>query len=132
MNILLDFVFENGAVAQLRFCPMTGAVLERITVNLEDHSYFLKLPIWNGLDMPGELQHIEKGRLVSSVSGLEVSPCQEMYVTDGFYAENKAFFDAVKAGRKSANDIESALQSVRIAQAIRERASVLSLGNRLR
>ena len=124
MNIFLACTFENGVIAHLHFCPVSGAVIERITVNARDHTFFLRMPIWNGLDMPGELQHMKKTRLISSLSGLDVSPCHDMYVTDGFYAENKAFFDTVRAGTKSANDIRSALQSVEIADAIRRREAV--------
>ncbi|MBR3108418.1 MAG: Gfo/Idh/MocA family oxidoreductase [Clostridia bacterium] len=124
MNILLSCTFENGVIANLHFCPISGAVVERIMVNARDHTFFLRMPIWNGNDMPGEIQHMEKAKLVSSLSGLDVNPCQDMYVTDGFYAENKAFFDTVRAGTKSANDIRSALQSVEIADAIRRREAV--------
>lgn len=123
VNILMDCVFDNGVQAQLRFCPCTGMILERISVLAQDHTFFLKTPIWDGYDAPGELVHVRAGKNVSCISGLEVCSSQEMFETNGFYEENKTFFENVRSGKKCEHDIRSTLQSVELAESIQKRVS---------
>jgi myo-inositol 2-dehydrogenase/D-chiro-inositol 1-dehydrogenase len=120
-NIYMDCTFESGAAAQLSFCPVAGVTVERATVHLHNHTFFLNIPVWGGFDSPGSLLHFEKDKLVSNVSGLELSSVQELYETNGFYGEDASFFDDIRAGRKPADDVRSALQSVEIAECIRYR-----------
>lgn len=124
-NIALECTFENGVAAQIHFCPCTGVVLERICVNAQDQTFFLNTPIWDGLDAPGELLHIKAGNVVSRLSGTSVSDGQQLIETNGFYDENRDFFENVRHNRKSENDIKSALQSVEIAEAIKAREKSL-------
>ena len=120
-NIFMDCEFESGVYARLNFCPCTGVVLERFTVNALNDTFFLTTPIWDGFDTPGELTHVKAGKLVSRVSGLDVTLSQAMFETNGFYYEDRAFFENVRAGRKSKNDIRSTLQSVELEEAIEKR-----------
>ena len=121
VNILMECRFGDGAMGTLHFCPCTGAVLERITVTAAGHTFFLRTPIWNGCDAPGELKHLQGGCEVERLDGSALSPDQSMYVTNGFYAENCAFFDAVRQGRPCGQDVASTLQSVILEEAIRNR-----------
>ncbi len=123
-NMLLECTFENGATARLNFCPVTGVVLERMCITAKDHTFFLSTPIWNGIDSPGEFSHVHAGELVKRVSGEELTETQDMYLTNGFYDENRSFFENLKNGTKSENDIKSTLQSVEIAEAIKNRAAI--------
>lgn len=129
VNIQMDCVFENGIQAVIRFCPCTGLVVERVCIHAGEQSFFLKTPIWDGFDAPGELVHIKAGTVVSSISGLEVCDCQDMFETNGFYDENREFFENVRAGRKCENDIRSTLQSVELAEAIKKRTMHWKQGN---
>jgi hypothetical protein len=119
----MDCTFRSGTIAQLGFCPVAGAVTERVVIHAYNHTFFLNLPIWNVSDAPGNLMHFEKGLLVQDVSGSEVSGSNEDYIINGFYAEDSSFFDDIRSGRSPIQDIKSGRQSVEIAQAIRERAS---------
>ena len=111
-NIYLDCVMANGVHAQLSFCPVTGAVLERATVHAEGNTWMANTPIWaEGYDKPGELLHIQNGKTVRRISGAELCPSDEVYMTNGFYNENKVFFDNVRAGRKCADDLADALNT---------------------
>ncbi len=121
-NILLECTFENGVIARLNFCPVTGVVLERMCITAKDHTFFMSTPIWDGFDAPGELLHVHAGKLVSRISGTDLTETQDMFLTNGFYDENYAFFENIRAGRKCENDIASTLQSVEIAEAIKARA----------
>jgi predicted dehydrogenase len=123
-NIFMDCVFASGATAHLGFCPMTGAVVERATIHAWDHTFYLDLPLSNSLDLPGRLQHIEKDKRQQDVTGEEISDGSEMFELNGFYAENAAFFDAIRSGVTPEGDLRSARQSVEVAQCVRERRSM--------
>jgi myo-inositol 2-dehydrogenase/D-chiro-inositol 1-dehydrogenase len=120
-NILMDCTFTSGMTAQLAFCPVSGAVIERATVHALDQVFFLNLPIWNAFDAPGSLVHVCKGAVTAAYSGPEVSEGSEDFVLNGFYHENARFFEDIRAGRRPAGDVESGRQPVEIAQFIRER-----------
>jgi len=127
VNILLDCQFENGTQAQLHFCPCTGAVLERMCVTAQDHTYFLSTPIWDGLDTPGEYMHVYQGQVIERISGLEVTDSQSLFETNGFYEENRSFFEHVRTGTPTGHEVKTALQPVIIADAIRKREKILIL-----
>ena len=120
-NIFMQGSFTSGATFHLEFCPVSGAVTERATVYGLDHSFYLRLPIWNGYDAPGHLQHIHKGALVSDDSGPQISGSNEDFILNGFYAENEAFLEDIRAARHPVGDVRTTRQSVEVAQCIRER-----------
>jgi myo-inositol 2-dehydrogenase / D-chiro-inositol 1-dehydrogenase len=136
-NILLECTFASGATAQLSFLPISGAVIERATLHYHDCIYFLQLPIWNAFDAPGSLVEVVQGKVTRSLSGLEsvrsldrpsarsldgmVSGSAEDFILNGFYDEDAVFFDDIRSGCTPQGDLESARQSVEIAQCIRER-----------
>lgn len=127
VNIYLDCQFENGIRARLNFCPCSGVIVDRACVNASGHTFFLRTPIWNGYDTPGSLTHIRAGVPETVITGMDLGCGQEMFETNGFYEENRAFFEDVRSKKFGRNDIRSALQSVEIAQCIRERADRYSL-----
>jgi myo-inositol 2-dehydrogenase / D-chiro-inositol 1-dehydrogenase len=120
-NYFLDCTFQSGTTAQLSFLPLSGLVIERAEVHAVDRSYFLKTPIWNGFDYPGSLVQIHRGHQLEEINGIETAGGSEEFLLNGFYQEDAAFFDDIRAGRKPAGDIRSGRQAVLIAQAIRER-----------
>jgi myo-inositol 2-dehydrogenase / D-chiro-inositol 1-dehydrogenase len=121
INIYLDCTFGNGTVARLNFNPCTGVVVERATVNAYDNTYIVHTPIWGGYDSPGRLEHVKGGQLAALHKGEDLVSSGDMFETNGFYNENVDFFENVRYGRKSCNDIKSGLQSVEIMQCITER-----------
>ena len=122
-NIYMNCIFESGATAQLSFCPVAGVTIERAVANIHDHTYFLNIPVWGGVDSPGRLLHMDNDKVNFDISGLDICTSQELYETNGFYNENTSFFNDIQAGKKPANDVKSALQSVEIAECIRKRQS---------
>ena len=126
-NIYMNCIFTSGATAQLSFCPVAGVTIERAVANIHEHTYFLNIPVWGGLDSPGRLLHIEKDKVSFDISGLDICTSQEIYETNGFYDENVSFFNDIRAGKKPINDVKSALQSVEIADFIRKRKSEYKL-----
>lgn len=123
-NIFLDCTFENGIVARLNFCPCAGVIVDRVSVNALDHTFFLHTPIWDGFDAPGKLVHIKSGKLEKYISGLDLKCGEEMFETNGFYDENYIFFENVRNGKKCEDDIKSTLQSVGIAECIKEQLPI--------
>jgi predicted dehydrogenase len=126
-NFYLQGRFVSGAFAQLRFCPMTGVQFERITVNAKTpgspgNTYLAFLPYNDNCDGAGKLLHYRDGRLVKEVSGQSLVDSTEIFETNGFYGEIAAFFTAVRRGEQPASNLQSALQSVEIADCIRRRS----------
>lgn len=126
-NIYMNCIFESGATAQLSFCPVAGVTIERAVANIHDHTYFLNIPVWGGVDSPGRLLHIDNDKVNFDISGLDICTSQELYETNGFYNENTSFFNDIRAGKKPVNDVKSALQSVKIAECIRKRQAEYKL-----
>jgi myo-inositol 2-dehydrogenase / D-chiro-inositol 1-dehydrogenase len=122
-NLYLECEMASGATTYLDFCPVTGVLVERATVALYDHTYFLHTPIWGAFDSPGRLQHVKRGDLVEDVDGGQLEGADEMYIASGFYGENASFFDDLRAGRRPAGDLCSGLQSVEIADCLRQRSA---------
>jgi predicted dehydrogenase len=123
-NVYLEGSFVSGATVHLEFCPVSGAVTERATIYAHEHSFYLHLPIWNGFDAPGRLQHVRNGVLTTDETGPQVSGSSEEIILNGFYAENESFLEDLRAGRHPAGDLTTGRQSVAIAQCIRERRSI--------
>ena len=120
-NIFMDCTFLSGATSRLSFLPLSGAVIERAALHFQDQTFFLHLPAGNGLDGCGSLLTVSNGNITDKITGLQAAGSDEDFVLGGFYAENAAFFDAIRSGRLPSNNIESGRQSVEIAQCIRER-----------
>ncbi len=122
-NIGMDCTMVSGATAHLQFSPLAGVVVERATVHAHDHSFFLHLPVWSTFDGLGRLQHLYRGELALDLAGADLPDRAEDVAANGFYDENAAFFDDLRAGRRPAGDLAGARQSVAVAQCIRERQS---------
>ena len=120
-NFYLSGEFENGVVGEISLVPMGGAVIERITVNTLDKTYFVELPFWNNLDVPGRLRVVEKNVVTVDISGSDLIDTNEMFEEMGFYEENRSFFELIRSGEKPTCDLESGIQAVDIANYIRER-----------
>jgi myo-inositol 2-dehydrogenase/D-chiro-inositol 1-dehydrogenase len=118
-NYHLDGVLESGVTVRIGVYPATGMVAERVTVYDADQVFALGCS--NGLDYPGWLRQYRENELVLEISGAQLAGSDETYVLNGFYAEDAAFFDAVRAGKQAPHDLRSARQSVEIMQAMCER-----------
>lgn len=119
MHLLAEM--ESGATATLSFCPVAGETAERITGQAEGDSFHLRLPVWGSPDIPGRLIHRRKNELLLDVPCPAASLEGEMSAANGFYAENAAFFDAVRGGLRLEGDLRNARQSLEVAQCLRER-----------
>jgi len=114
-NIYMNCVMTSGVHAQLCFCPVSGVVLERAVVNAKDNTWMANIPIWEyGYDIPGELLHICNNETSAKISGADLCESNDVYITNGFYNENKNFFDNVKNKQMCSNGFEKSLNAIHI------------------
>lgn len=116
-NIYLDCTFVNGATARITFCPVSGLLAERCTAHMEDAAIEGRFPIFGSFDLPGRVVRIERGKITDIRAA---DPAEGAYYNNGFYGENAAFFDAIRAGFTPVDTAASGLQTVVIADAIRQ------------
>ncbi len=121
VNTEMICTFESGTRAYLNFCPVSGVLLERATVHAHDQTFFLDLAVENAIDYPGRLLQYRAGREVTERLGEALVEAEPVFVTGGFYEENAAFFEDIRVGRRPAGDLRTALQSVEIADCMRNR-----------
>ena len=114
-DIYLVCEMKSGAIANINICPMTGITKEAATVICRDKTYCLDF-LGNPLNPLGRLTAIEKNDITADISG-----ATEPFVREGFYNENKTFFDDIIAGRQPTGGVDTAFQSVVLAECVRER-----------
>lgn len=117
-SVYLQAEMDRGIQAHIHVLPGCGIVLERATIHYRDYSILLHLPIWgDGYDIPGTLTVLHKGEVVREIKGEDVCPSQEIYQTNGFYEENKVFFDSLRQGLPFESTLERSLQTVLVKEA---------------
>src|SRR5262249_59906069 len=57
-NVFMDAVMASRTTAQLAFCPVAGAAVERATVHARGEAFFVQGPMWAAFDSPRRLQHL--------------------------------------------------------------------------
>ena len=120
-NIFMDCVMKSGATAKLNFNPVAGVIVERATVHAFNNTFFLNIPMWDAFDSPGQLQHLEKDKLVLTISGSDLSNHKDKFERGGFYAENVSFFEDIRQGRCPKDNLKTTRQSVEVAEYLRNR-----------
>ncbi|MDR1282128.1 MAG: Gfo/Idh/MocA family oxidoreductase [Opitutaceae bacterium] len=127
-NIEMNAETRHGPRLRLNAQPVAGLIVERISVNARDHSFFLELPMW-GEDLTGRLHHWHCGKLVfdSSISPPPFSPPSLIFQC-GFYEENRVFFNALRQKRvlsDSSPTLTETRQQIRLMEAVHSRAEKL-------
>ena len=119
-DILVDAVMATGATAHLAFCPVAGALVERVTAHAHGHTLFAHVPMWGGPDSPGRLWHFVSGTLAADLAGDTLGDGPALFELGG---ETAAFLDALAEGRPPSPSLRESRQSVEIAQRVRERCA---------
>ncbi len=125
-DIFMEGAFESGGRFRLNVQPVAGVILERVTVNALGQSLILELPMWNARSV-GSLRYWKADQLEVELhsGGLESEAC--LFEQSGFYAETKAFFDAVRAGKRPTPGVKEAWQQVALMEAMRNRVDCIKL-----
>ncbi len=120
VNIYLNCVFKSGTTAKINFFPFGGLVSEQVVINTYNNSFFLDIPVFGSVSS-GRLVHYNGEKIILDIQGKKAPGNADMFELCGFYSENTSFFDNIRAGIKPGGDVLSALQSVEIADCIRNR-----------
>lgn len=122
-NIDLTGVCRSGTRVRISFQPVAGVVLERVAVHAVNQSLLMEIPLWSA---GGRLRHWKNDVLVAQRSGDEEGTGSQLFEWSGFAAENRAFFDAVRTGRRPSPCLKEAEQPVVLMEAIRNRVREVS------
>jgi predicted dehydrogenase len=117
-NFSLSGEMQNGALVEIAITPLAGLAVERALVSA--HGWTADLHCPTGADGSGRLDVYAAGRLMAGLDGATAAGGAEAWRTGGFYQEDAAFFDSLRAGRTSPDGLESARQSIAIMHAIKE------------
>jgi len=114
-NIAAECVLTSGAQASLLFSPVTGLVSEGARVLLHDHCFELSIAGGPG-GTPGFVRHHHAKEFCETPGD-----GSEFYISNGFYDENRDFLEDIRAGRMPKHTLDTAIQSVAVAECIRKR-----------
>ena len=126
-NFYISGWFSDNIHVDMRFLPCAGAVTERICIYTKGKQFYLNLPVWSGttyvpgFDQPGTLTVAQNESILLQVTGPELSGCQDGYVLNGFYDEDRIVLQEAISGRETQFSVADSLQSVDVATAMRNR-----------
>ena len=119
VDMRMECAMANGSHVTVDICPAVGVNAEGAEINIRNKTFFLDF-ISNAINPDGRLTVFKDGQVVFDMTGS--ADGSERFEREGFYWENKTFFDDVSAGRVPSCDLSSAVQSVMLAECIRNRA----------
>lgn len=133
---ILSGHFQAGPTVHMTFQPLSGLASERSVIYTRDATFDLRLN--HALDAPGQLLQYEHNQVVLALNAAELCGLGPQisgktlnaadfrsvdYRLSGFYGEDAAFFEAVRANRQPEHTFLSARQSVAVMESLRNRAS---------
>jgi predicted dehydrogenase len=119
-NIYISGTTKKGTKVRMTFYPDSGMNGERVVIISGSTTYFLNIPIWDCPDYPGSIRIFKEGVLSKEIYGDR----DEMFITSGFYAEHRDFYESIRKGLDSPADMDQHLQSVEIMEAVRRNDSM--------
>ena len=117
-NILMLCEMTSGAQAQIRICPMSGVTLERAAIHAENRLIAGYTPVWGAYDTPGRIEDFKNNQAPEIIS-FEHCP---QFQSNGFLAENEAFFDAIIEGRRPLPSVETSMNTMLVKECLDRRA----------
>jgi predicted dehydrogenase len=119
-GIHLSCTMKSGMLAHLHINPMTGINSERCTICLDDKTIILDY-FGNPINPNGRLTYITESVVTLDVTGADIPDNTSSFESEGFYFENKMFFDNVISGTMPCSSLQDSLQSVEVSEYIRKR-----------
>lgn len=117
----IDARFASGGRARMDFVPLTGCLLEEISVHTAQASFFITMPngIYGG---NGSLDVYVRGEHQRHYTGADMEDGTAFFESNGFYYEVASFIELLSRGEINTEGlVETTVQSVELAQAVRER-----------
>ena len=128
-NYYMFFEFANGICATAEILVSTGELSEGCEIYTAAESvYRASFPMGNGNAGKNDagIEYKNAGGLYYTIKKNEICPHEEHYFSQGFYNEHKHFYECLTNGKLSGNGADTAIQSVAICNAIKNRENLLS------
>ncbi|MCL2708101.1 MAG: hypothetical protein FWF03_03190, partial [Defluviitaleaceae bacterium] len=120
-NFFLYCTCENGCGADIRIIVNSQATGEKAVLHSRERTVRASVPFGDARTGTGGLFVMEEGNPVIDMGRSEICDAAEDFITNGFYRETEVFFECLTQGKKPADDLESARQSVIVCDALRRR-----------
>jgi len=121
-DIFMECKMNNETIVNINISPVTGINMERVTVNLHDYTFFLDY-LGYEINPIGRLVVFNKNKIILDITGDDTLDGKESFEKEGFYFENKHFFDSIITVVKPSGSLRSTLQSVEISEYMRNKKS---------
>jgi predicted dehydrogenase len=121
-NYYIYFEFENNTIATSEILVSTGEVFEGCEIHSGGAIYRAALPIEEKF---GQIEYKDADKKCFTIKKDEICPHSEQYLTHGFYGEHKHFYDCLLSGTDPKNGADTAIQSVAVCQAIKNRENAV-------
>ncbi|MHA1716238.1 MAG: Gfo/Idh/MocA family protein [Promethearchaeota archaeon] len=120
-NYYLDGLMKSGIKVSINFIVNAGLMVERCLIQAHDETVFCNLPVWGGIDVPGNIQIYRNSKIAVEIGGAELlshidEPEEPHYM--GFYEQLRTGFEDIRAGKRPENDLSKFQQSLEIAHAM--------------
>ncbi|MCL1857660.1 MAG: Gfo/Idh/MocA family oxidoreductase [Oscillospiraceae bacterium] len=119
-NYYIFFEFVNGIHATAEILVSTGELSEGCEIHTGESIYRASIPMGgNG----GGIEYKNASGSHIFISKEEICAYEEHYISQGFYNEHKHFYECLANGMNPGNGAETAIQSVAVCHALKNRES---------
>jgi len=117
-NYYINFEFTDGIFAYTEILVSTGMVFEGCEIHAGEGIY--RAALQDGKEAGG-IEYVDSDGVHIDIKREEICPYTEQYLTHGFYDEHRHFYDCLKKGVNPNSGADTALQSVRVCEALKNR-----------
>lgn len=115
--------YESGVHASLRFAPMSAWMCEQVTVVTDAAYYQVDLPIWGAREQGGSLVRYQNNAVTDRRTDADFPDGLAMYESNGFYAQLRAFLQAVSEGARSPHVLDTGLDAAVLEELMRTKTT---------
>jgi len=123
-NYYIYFEFVNGIYAIAEILVSTGDSFEGCEIHAGKGIYRGSLPMGNDINSGG-IEYKNADGIYRFIKKDEICPYSEPYISQGFYNEHKYFYECFINGVNTGNGADTAIQSVAVCNAIKNRETLL-------
>jgi virulence factor len=129
-NYYMRFEFANGIYAAAEILVSTGELSEGCEIHAKNGIYRASLPMGTGAmeKNSGALEFQSADGTYQKIEKHEICPHGEQYISQGFYNEHRHFYDCLIKGADLGNGADSAISSVAVCEALKNREKSLKFG----
>lgn len=119
--VTMNCVMESEAAVTVHLHPLAGAAYEGALIQCKEHTYVINIPVMDSIEKTTGLLHFHNNVPVYK-NGYNGEDKEEWFINNGFYNENKIFFECIRQETKPENDVHTAFQSVVVADCLRTKS----------